>query len=586
MSEAISNLALSMVANPGAYVLLLGSGISRAAGIPTGWEVVEELIEQIAAAEGEPRPGDPAAWYAARKGSEPSYTSLIESLAPRPAERAGLLARFFEGSEEDRKLGLKQPTRAHRAIAELVHLGVVRVIVTTNFDRLLEMAFRERGIEPTVVSSDDDLAGVPPLTQIRCLIVKPHGDYLDTRIRNTRNEVAALEPGITAYLGNMFGDYGLVIAGWSAEYDVGLRDVLRAAAPGRYATHWTSRSDLSGEAASLAADLGAITTRITDADSFFSALVEAVKSVQALTRNGSLGEEVAVATAKRLLASAEGRIPLSDLVSETVERARRLVEENQPTSMATAEDFRDLLNALTAGSREIVRLYATIGYWGNPAHAELLLRGLERLTSWDLAGGIVIVLKSRLYPPLLATYAAGIAAVAARNYPLLARLLRGRLPHTDPRYPGDEDTLPATLVLNGAAVLDYGATDGVLNIDAERRLKYHTPHSVYLYRALRPLLVDRIPGDREFERAFDTFETLVAMRFVVDGGRGVPTGEFVYRGNRSMVGRGLPEQLRAEQEREGQSWPPVVAGLFDTAEQAEEALSNLIKRLAEFRFDW
>ena len=42
--------------------------------------------------------------------------------------------------------------RTHtRAIARLVRSGHVRVIVTTNFDRLMENALREEGIEPTVV---------------------------------------------------------------------------------------------------------------------------------------------------------------------------------------------------------------------------------------------------------------------------------------------------------------------------------------------------------------------------------------------------------------------------------------------------
>ena len=45
MTDDVATLALSLASNPGAYVLLLGSGVSRAAGIPTGWEVVEALID-------------------------------------------------------------------------------------------------------------------------------------------------------------------------------------------------------------------------------------------------------------------------------------------------------------------------------------------------------------------------------------------------------------------------------------------------------------------------------------------------------------------------------------------------------------
>ncbi len=71
---------------------------------------------------------------------------------------------------------MKVPTRAHRAIAEMVRAGHVRVIVTTNFDRLMENALRDAGIEPTIVSSVDTLAGAEPITHSQCFILKIHGD--------------------------------------------------------------------------------------------------------------------------------------------------------------------------------------------------------------------------------------------------------------------------------------------------------------------------------------------------------------------------------------------------------------------------
>lgn len=584
MTDQIANLALSLVSNPGAYVLVLGSGVSRAAGIPTGWEVVEMLIGRLAVADGEPLPSDPAGWYQGRTGSPPTYAALIEALAPRPAERAGLLTGFFEATATERDLGLKQPTRAHRAIAELVRLGIVRVIVTTNFDRLMETAVGDLGIAPTVVRSDDDITGLPPLTQVRCLIVKAHGDYLDTRIRNTPDEVAALDPAIARLLESLFRDYGVLIAGWSAEYDAGLRAVLGAAGSGRYSRYWTARSELGEEAAALARLLDALVIQVPDADAFFSALLEAVRSVQDLTSRGPLEDEVALATAKRLLSTEEGLIALNDLVAGQVERVRQVTEGPRPTSMTTAEELRDWLEHLGDQARQLVRLYATIGYWGSPAHVEILIRGLERLTRWRVEGGIVVVLNSRVYPPLLALYAAGVAAISARNYSALARLLRARLPQTNPRYPGYEDTLPAPMVLNAPAVLDHTAITGVLNVGAEQPQRYYTPASVFMYRTLRPLVIDLIPGDEEFERAFDLFEALLAMRYVAVGGTGVPTGEYAYRGRRSLVGRGVPEQLQTEMEREGPTWLPLTSGLFDSTEQAQTAMTGLLERLS--RFDW
>ncbi len=54
-------LAFSVHSGPGVYALLLGSGVARAADIPTGWDVTLDLISQLASvtkkaeeAEGEP----------------------------------------------------------------------------------------------------------------------------------------------------------------------------------------------------------------------------------------------------------------------------------------------------------------------------------------------------------------------------------------------------------------------------------------------------------------------------------------------------------------------------------------------------
>ena len=47
MNNEALNLALSIYSNPGVYALLLGSGISRSAAIPTGWEIVNDLIAKL-----------------------------------------------------------------------------------------------------------------------------------------------------------------------------------------------------------------------------------------------------------------------------------------------------------------------------------------------------------------------------------------------------------------------------------------------------------------------------------------------------------------------------------------------------------
>lgn len=133
-------LAISMHANRGVYALLLGSGVSPATEIPTGGDVTLDLIRKVARLRNESSDPYPAEWYETTYGSPPDYSQLLAQLAKTPPERSRLLRGYFE------------PTAAHRAIARLVKGGYVRVIVTTNFDRLLEHALDEVGVTPTVIT--------------------------------------------------------------------------------------------------------------------------------------------------------------------------------------------------------------------------------------------------------------------------------------------------------------------------------------------------------------------------------------------------------------------------------------------------
>jgi hypothetical protein len=81
MIDPLIALAFSVHANPGAYALLLGSGVSRAAGVPTGWEVVTDLIERVAHLQGEDTAGDPGSWFRARYKAEPSYREIEQCTA-------------------------------------------------------------------------------------------------------------------------------------------------------------------------------------------------------------------------------------------------------------------------------------------------------------------------------------------------------------------------------------------------------------------------------------------------------------------------------------------------------------------------
>lgn len=86
--DSLVSLAFSVQSNKGVYALLLGSGISRSAGVPTGWEVVVDLINKLATIEGEQPDPTPEQWFKARHNEEPNYAKLINELTQTAAERS------------------------------------------------------------------------------------------------------------------------------------------------------------------------------------------------------------------------------------------------------------------------------------------------------------------------------------------------------------------------------------------------------------------------------------------------------------------------------------------------------------------
>lgn len=291
------------------------------------------------------------------------------------------------------------------------------------------------------------------------------------------------------------------------------------------------------------------------------------------------GQPDMAAVIKRTLAAGGGRIEINDALTAEVERLRLDLEGPLPRVAEVPSDYGDWLRRLAEDSAPLVRASAVLGFWGQPADMAALMRVLVRLTRWPITGGIMIFVNGRVFPALLTLYAAGTAAAAAGNFEVIASLLRARLPYSTGTYSRPDQMQPVPVVLNGPEVLDEADINKVLNIDGKRRTDYYAPASVYLQTVLRPLLKDLVPDDQEFERAFDTFEALLALRFVVDGGAGLPRGSYNYRGRRSFFLPGVPERLKADLEAEGPRWGPVAGKVFDTPEEAARALEEMVKRL-------
>ncbi len=547
-------LASSVFASPGTFALLVGSGISRAAQVPTGWEVALDLVRRYALLRDGRTPDDPADWYRELTGGDPDYSELLESLAATPAERRDLLQAYFQPTAEERDQGIKTPTAAHRAIAELVSGGYLRVIVTTNFDRLLESALAEAGVQPVVVASAAAAEGSTPLAHSRCTVVKVHGDYLNPDLRNTVEELTTYDEALNRLLDEVFDQYGLVVCGWSGEWDHALRAALLRTKGRRYSTYWCALRPPSGVAGDLVAHREAVVVPIESADAFFVQLASKVMTLAEATDQRPMSTAMAVAELKRYLPDPLHRIRLHDLlIGEAQDTLRELsrfeAEFNAPPP--NPEGVRDALHVYERASATLLSLLVTGSYFGDEArHDALWAEVLRRLTHRRMErGGYTVWVNMQLYPSLLATYGLGLGSLAAQRPDALALSL-GSIVVREPN--GD---LPLAVGTSNWSVFDHNLVKPFVG-EGNRK----TPISDYLHQCLRQFVRDVVPDDDAYDQLFDELEYLLAVLYAHYRGEGVgPVGRYVWRGHGE---RPVPDQALL---RHADVW--LSAGLFSGVEE-------------------
>ena len=194
-------------------------------------------------------------------------------------------------------------------MARLAASGHVRVILTTNFDRLIEAALTTAGVSFDAIATEDALAGARPIGHASCVVVKLHGDYQDSRIRNTEEELAAYPDAFNALLDRVLDEYGLIICGWSATWDPALRAAIVRQRSRRYTTWWVDITSPSNEAATLAHARQAIVIDNMDADTFFGSLASKVAALTDTDRPHPISFATAVAELKHLLPDPTQRDP-------------------------------------------------------------------------------------------------------------------------------------------------------------------------------------------------------------------------------------------------------------------------------------
>jgi hypothetical protein len=217
MLPPLVKLATSAAPGEAKYVCLAGAGLSKDAGLPTDWDLMIETAALLRVAEED----DGTAlqtWFLASPNKDMKYSELIGGLFNSSVEQQNFIRD---------KLKAEKPGEAHLLLAELAKRKVLRCIITTNFDDLIEQALQQVGLSVQVIANDDDLKHSEPLIHCKQFrVYKPHGTLGVGRLRNTPADLQKLSPRMERELVRILHDHGLIVLGYAGA-DESILNVFR-----------------------------------------------------------------------------------------------------------------------------------------------------------------------------------------------------------------------------------------------------------------------------------------------------------------------------------------------------------------------
>ena len=514
--------AFAIVQSPKRYALLLGSGVSQSAGIRTGKEITQDRIRKIAHGLGETIEGKPGDWYQQKHGTKPTFSNLFNK-SGTPEDQEAALREYFtvDGA-------IPQPTEAHRTIARMVKEGLISLIITTNFDDLLEQALRDEGIHPVVITEGSDPAKMSVIPD-QCRVVKVNGSYPGTPLKMTPEDLASYTPEIAGYLDRIFSEYGLIACGWSATGDTGLTEILTRERVRRHTIYWCHIKERGKIPDSVMRCLDVAKIPISSADEFFGELHTRIEVLQRYNRTESMEVATAVKKVRDALRGPRPDLVLSDLINTETDRVYQTVIAGnylpEGGSVVAQEHFKDTLEDFERLSGPLAAMAAMIAYYDDGANTGLIVDAIERLINIpcpEPRGNTVIrgtssgteyyraLYRLRRYPALLVVYAAGIAAVKKGNLSALEAIFTRPKIKTFIEF--SWHLLPYHEKLNIWYTIAH-EPDWILDFNYERYEKKENVH-YYLYRVIQSILQPIIPNELAYDGAFDTFEYLYSLSYL------------------------------------------------------------------------
>lgn len=256
------------------FAFFLGAGASRQSGIITAGEMVtlfkeylfaERCPEQFVTEGAKEEWLRGQDWYHLNRCSE--YSNLFEQFEPKEIGRQRYIESIIEGHE---------PSFGYVVLANLLARNYINTVITTNFDDLVYGACTSYTAMRPIVYAYGVLASEMRITAQRPKILKLHGDYLYSAIKNTDAETAVQDPNMSRQVTQVLSEYGLVVVGYSGN-DKSILEILSTISD-KNDLYWcvVRGSDLSADVKNLLRDKGGFLVEVDGFDELMNEIRQVV----------------------------------------------------------------------------------------------------------------------------------------------------------------------------------------------------------------------------------------------------------------------------------------------------------------------
>ncbi|PVZ11555.1 SIR2 family protein [Porphyromonas loveana] len=188
------------------FCFLIGAGASISSGIPTGADLAREWIREI---EEDCSKGDFARWKNKVGISEDNVGEFYPKIYEKrfghiPESGYDCIRHYMEG---------KEPSLGYLILANIMVKEKHNVVITTNFDNLLEDAIRTYTQEKPFIAGHEALADYVPKRSDRPIILKVHRDLFFHPFSD-QEHTRTIQTAWVGILDRFLSDYFLIVLGY------------------------------------------------------------------------------------------------------------------------------------------------------------------------------------------------------------------------------------------------------------------------------------------------------------------------------------------------------------------------------------